>query len=34
MVVIVGSSRAISVMVGNNRIPIRHTALKHLFGVL
>ncbi len=34
MVVIVGSSRSIGVMVGNNRIPVRHTALKHLFGVL
>ena len=34
IVVIVGSSRALSVMVCNNRIPVRHTALKHLFGVL
>ncbi len=30
MVVIVGSGRSLSVMVGNNRIPVRHTALKHL----
>ncbi|MBR5778994.1 MAG: ATP-dependent RecD-like DNA helicase [Clostridia bacterium] len=30
MVVIVGTSRTIGVMVSNNRIPIRHTALKHL----
>ena len=29
MVVIVGSRRSLGVMVGNNRIPIRHTALKH-----
>jgi len=34
MVVIVGSSRALGVMVGNNRIPVRHTALKHLLGLL
>lgn len=34
MVVIVGSSRSLSVMVGNNRIPVRHTALKHLFAVI
>lgn len=30
MVVIVGSQRSLAVMVGNDRIPIRHTALKHL----
>lgn len=30
MVVIVGSGRSLSVMVSNNRIPIRHTALTHL----
>lgn len=30
MVVIVGSSRSLSVMVSNNRVPVRHTALKHL----
>ncbi len=30
MVVIVGASRSLGVMVSNNRIPIRHTALKHL----
>ncbi len=30
MVVIVGTSRSLGVMVSNNRIPIRHTALKHL----
>ena len=30
MVIIVGSSRAISIMVGNNRVPARYTALKLL----
>ena len=30
MVVIVGTSRSLGVMVSNNRIPIRYTALKHL----
>lgn len=30
MVVIVGSGRSLSVMVGNDRIPIRHTALTHI----
>jgi exodeoxyribonuclease V alpha subunit len=30
MVVIVGSSRSLSVMVNNNRVPVRHTALKHI----
>lgn len=34
MVVIVGNSRSIATMVGNNRIPVRHTALKLLLGVL
>ncbi len=34
MVVIVGSSRSLGVMVGNDRIPIRHTALKHLLTVV
>lgn len=34
MVVIVGSSRSLGVMVGNNRIPVRHTALKLLLGLL
>lgn len=34
MVVVVGSSRCINTMVGNNRIPIRHTALKHLLGLV
>ena len=34
MVVIVGSSRSLGVMVSNNRIPIRHTALKHLLGLI
>lgn len=30
MVIIVGSSKCLSIMVNNNRIPVRHTALKHL----
>lgn len=34
MVVIVGSSRSLGVMVGNNRIPVRHTALKHLLALV
>ncbi|MBR2901044.1 MAG: ATP-dependent RecD-like DNA helicase [Clostridia bacterium] len=34
MVVIVGNSRSIATMVGNNRIPVRHTALKLLLDVL
>ncbi len=34
MVVIVGSSRSLSVMVGNARIPVRHTSLKHLLELL
>ncbi len=34
MVIIVGSSRALGVMVGNNRIPVRHTALKHLLELI
>ncbi len=34
MVVIVGTQRALSVMVNNNRIPIRHTALKHLLAIV
>ncbi len=33
-VVIVGSSRSIGVMVGNNRIPVRHTALKVLLELI
>jgi exodeoxyribonuclease V alpha subunit len=32
--VVVGSSRSIATMVGNNRIPVRHTALTHLFEIL
>lgn len=34
MAVIVGSQRSLGVMVNNNRIPVRHTALKHLFELL
>ncbi len=34
MVVIVGSSRSLSVMVGNDRIPVRHTALRHLLELI
>lgn len=34
MVVIVGSARSLGVMVGNDRIPIRHTALKHLLALV
>ncbi|MBQ8895825.1 MAG: ATP-dependent RecD-like DNA helicase [Clostridia bacterium] len=34
MVVIVGSRRSLSVMVGNDRIPVRHTALKHLLELI
>lgn len=34
MVVIVGSHRSLGVMINNNRIPVRHTALKHLFELL
>ncbi len=34
MVVIVGSSKSLGFMVGNDRIPIRHTALKLLLAVL
>ncbi len=34
MVVIVGSSKSISTMVENNRIPIRHTALKELLKIV
>ena len=34
MVVIVGSSKSLGVMVGNNRTPVRHTALKHLLGLI
>ena len=34
MVVIVGTQRALSVMVNNNRIPVRHTALKHLLAIV
>ncbi len=34
IVVIVGNSRSIGTMVGNNRIPVRHTALKLLLEVL
>ncbi len=34
MVVIVGSSRSLETMVGNNRIPVRHTALKELLAIV
>ncbi len=34
MVVVVGSSKSLKVMVGNNRIPVRHTALKHLLSII
>ncbi len=34
MVVIVGSSRSLETMVGNNRIPVRHTALKELLTIV
>ncbi len=34
MVVIVGSSGSIKTMVGNNRIPVRHTALKELLAII
>ncbi|MBO5913875.1 MAG: ATP-dependent RecD-like DNA helicase [Clostridia bacterium] len=34
MVVIVGSSRSLSVMVGNDRIPVRHTALAHILELI
>ena len=33
MVIIVGSSRSLAFMVGNSRIPVRHTALKLLLAV-
>ncbi len=34
MVVVVGASRALETMVHNNRIPVRHTALKHLLAFI
>ena len=34
MVIIVGGSKYLNTMVSNNRIPIRHTALKHLLALL
>ena len=34
MVVVVGASRCLSTMVNNNRIPVRHTALKHLLALV
>lgn len=34
MVVIVGSGRSLGFMVGNDRIPVRHTALKHLLELI
>lgn len=34
MVVVVGASKSLKVMVGNNRIPVRHTALKHLLSII